>query len=147
MACPAVHCPVGGLHAVHHRTVLQRQKLSKGRERGGRAERERESIFRSIGLGLEGTLSHPCFPGGLLSRVPSAPIIVYTIVWGWKGKSCRRGKSAPPFARASPCTVWQCLIDPRSNCAAKPEDFGRGKGRGRNVIQRYQGHRIPHQQQ
>ena len=30
MACPAVHCPVGGLHAVHHCAVLQRQKLSKG---------------------------------------------------------------------------------------------------------------------
>uniref|UniRef100_A0A6T2B6B9 Uncharacterized protein n=1 Tax=Eutreptiella gymnastica TaxID=73025 RepID=A0A6T2B6B9_9EUGL len=28
-----VHCPVGGLHAVHHRVVVQRQKLSK--EEGG----------------------------------------------------------------------------------------------------------------
>jgi hypothetical protein len=30
MACPAVHCPLGGLHAVHHRAVLHRQKLSEG---------------------------------------------------------------------------------------------------------------------
>jgi hypothetical protein len=31
----------------------------------------RESIFRSIGLGLEGTLSHMCFPSGSHGRVPS----------------------------------------------------------------------------
>ena len=30
MACPVVHCPVSGLHAVHHGVVLQRRKLSKG---------------------------------------------------------------------------------------------------------------------
>ena len=31
MACPAVHRPGSGLHAAHHRVVLQRRKLLKGK--------------------------------------------------------------------------------------------------------------------
>ena len=49
----------------------------------------------------------------LLCIAPGVGCMLYTTVWCCKGKSCQRGKGAPPFTRASPGTVWQCLIDPR----------------------------------
>ena len=87
--------------------------------------RERECIFRGIGLGLEGTHSHLCFPGShgsvpphrvealpllffkfaqwwpghiLLGRVaPNGQALCCTIVWCCSGELCCRGKGVRPW--------------------------------------------------